>query len=204
MKQALFTACRPVTRILAAGTFLIVLTAGFISCGTPSSDPKTAAETAAPEQAGEFTMRCFRIDSSLVKAWKDSGWLAPGAGTTNRILLQLTSDKPANLNTNMSLRAFPARSNSDAIGTGTALVPDTTCEALKITKPVSFTNNFIKLSDLNIVKPGGELISFDYILLKPSVTNYPPYLNFDVSVIRNAAPESLSGKGSWPCPVYCF
>lgn len=204
MKQAITTAGRPATRLLAAGVFLLVLAAGITSCGTPSSDPKTATESEATVQANEFTMRCFRIDSSLIKAWKDSGWLAPGAGTTNRILLQFRSDNPAELTGSMGLVCYPARSNSEVSGGGTALKADTSCVPLKITQPVSFTNNFIKLSDLNIVKPGGDLISFDYILLKPSVTNYPPYLNFNVSIIREATTESLSGKGSWPCPVYCF
>jgi len=182
------------------------LITGFVACNgnKKEGDKKSSSETAT---AVTFKMNCVRLERSQIQTWVDSGWTNPANSGTfmTKILLQFYSADGSNANNNMQLMAFPGKTYTNVYSGGKAFLQiDTTCTALTLSGPVSLSNNYIIFSSLGIIKGDGTLNDFDFIRLRP-VKNYPPYVNFEIEIVKVAAQgETTMAKGGTdPCPTIC-
>ncbi|MBK5273329.1 MAG: hypothetical protein JJE22_20180 [Bacteroidia bacterium] len=183
--------------------FFGLLIVSFLSCNSDKKEgDKTSYANLSPST--NFQMNCVILERSQVQAWVDSGWTKPSypAGIKTLSLQFYTSDASA-ANSNMQLIAYPGQSATDVKRTGEKILKiDTGCVAKILTGPVVFGNNAVNLADLKILKADGTLNDFDFIRFVPA-SNFPPYVNFSIEVVRSGVTELLTGILTDPCPPYC-
>lgn len=153
----------------------------------------------------EFTLSCVTLSKAQVQAWVDSGWTRDSQTSIRQLLLQPYSGNVADINSNMTLVAYPGITwESVKLGGKSILVADTSCKALTVTGPVIFSDNTIRLSTLKIFNPDGTLNKFDFIRFIPRrYSMNQEYISYAVEVVRDGKVDEEKNDGTHPCPPYC-
>ena len=122
---------------------------------------------------------------------------------SKKLLLQFYTADAASAGSNMQLVSYPGKSMTQVQGGGKSILAiDTTCVAKTLSGPTAFANNWVDLDGLKIIKADGTLEVFDFVRFIPNTT-YPPYISFDIEIVRAGVAEAMKGFGTWPCPPYC-
>lgn len=156
------------------------------------------------KQDTTFKMNCVTLTKADIQKWVDKGWTKPDNPDRIKVLLfQFFSQDPSKMYNNMQLIAYPGSSGTNVIMEGkTTLKIDSTCVAKAFTSETIIANNSFNFDSLKITNPDGSLNDFDFIRLRPA-NDYPPYINFQVEIVRVGVTETVSSRGTDPCPPYC-
>jgi len=184
--------------------FLIFFIVAFVlSCNDTDKQTGNQSLVDQADTANGLKVNCVILTKAQVQAWVDSGWTKPGATQIKELVFQPYTADIKSINTDLQLIVYPGQTVTDIkIGGKQELSIDTSCTGKIISGPLVFSNLSMKLDSLKILNPDGTLNDFDLIRFVPDRA-HPPYLNFNVEIVRKGETQALKTPGPGGCPPYC-
>lgn len=185
---------------IARLSFFVLLSVVFVFTACKDGDEHTGGDG-----DKEFKLNCVILTKAQAQVWVDSGWTKDSTTSIKKLLLQPYSSNTDQINSNMTLVAYPGQTIDNVkVGGKTILAADTSCKGLVVSGPIVFSDNTVSLLRLNIFKPDGTLQDFDFVRFIPEkFARNPEYISYKFEVVRGGKPDEGTGDGTNPCPPYC-
>jgi len=149
------------------------------------------ADTTIPLSQSPFTLNNLRADASLVNSWISNT-------DYDRVVLTFFSPNMSNINSNLSMAAFPYEKNELNPATQPVILSIAGVSSLPIEENAVFSNNTVTIAAIKkaVTNTKGN-IDFDYLLFEPRYFHYgdnKSYIGYKLTAFKGGAPISVNSS----------